>query len=146
MSVFQSDHTLIQGMSAFQLDHVTGYDPWPEQQCCWIKFLYMYVCTCELHVQGGQKIPADLQQLEVQLVWATIYGAGNWTFYPTQISVLYHEPSHKILKSLLTNNYMTYSNMKETKYSWDGLNMLGPREVALLRSMTLLKLVWPCWR
>lgn len=28
----------------------------------------------------------------------------------------YREPSFKKLDSLLTNNYMTYSNMKETKY------------------------------
>lgn len=42
-SVFQSDHNIIQGMSAFQSDHIDleifGFDPLPDQPCCWIKIL-----------------------------------------------------------------------------------------------------------
>ena len=42
VSVFQPDHTVIQDVSAFQLDHIFGCDPLPEQPGAGLKLLYKY--------------------------------------------------------------------------------------------------------
>lgn len=40
MFVFRTGYTVIQGMSAFCLDHIFGCGPLAEQPCCWITLPY----------------------------------------------------------------------------------------------------------
>lgn len=57
MSIFYLEHTVIQGMFAFQLDHIFGHDPLPEQ--------LSYVSGLEfLHIK-----------VHVLKAWSPVYGS-----------------------------------------------------------------------
>ena len=56
MSVFQPDHTVIQGVSAFLQYHIFGCDPLPEQLCCWIKIPLQLLLHIHAHLKPTKSI------------------------------------------------------------------------------------------